>query len=205
MASGDKFYIADKTTLDGVDEKIGSTVDTGGSSTAGSVFGKLNYLVSQVASYLVSIYNNCLKIGSTADTGGTIAEGTIMGKINSLIASSGKKSFKRSRQWVQSPKTQYKVLSILGSGEFYSAYCAVSSISIIVDGVTYTVNNGNSDYLVYMEGVSGTNETDGVCKYTIAQQGDATFPIPFKNSLEVLVSTYNTTSTWVVTAYSLYE
>lgn len=89
MASGDKFYLADKETLDEVDEKIGSTKDTGGSSTAGSVFGKINYLVSQVSSYLATIYSwiNTLmgKIGNTNDSEGTATTGTVMGKLNYLV------------------------------------------------------------------------------------------------------------------------
>ena len=90
MASGDKYYIADKATLDEVKGKIGSTTDTGGSSTAGSVFGKLNYLVSQVSSYLSSVYNNCLKIGTATDAGGSTTAGTIMAKLNDVITKNGK-------------------------------------------------------------------------------------------------------------------
>ncbi|AMJ40465.1 hypothetical protein [Anaerotignum propionicum] len=89
MASGDKFYLADKETLDEVKGKIGSTADTGGSSTAGSVFGKINYLVSQVSSYLASIYSwvNTLtgKIGNSNDSEGTATTGTVMGKLNYLV------------------------------------------------------------------------------------------------------------------------
>lgn len=90
MASGDKFYIADKATLDEVKGKIGNTTDTGGSSTSGSVFGKLNYLVSQVSSYLSSVYTNCLKIGTTTDTGGSALAGTVMSKLNDVILKNGK-------------------------------------------------------------------------------------------------------------------
>lgn len=93
MASGDKFYLADKETLDEVKGKIGSTADTGGSSTAGSVFGKLNYLVSQLSSYLATIYSwiNTLmgKVGNTNDSEGTATTGTVMGKLNYLVARMG--------------------------------------------------------------------------------------------------------------------
>lgn len=93
MASGDKFYLADKETLDEVDEKLGSTKDTGGSSTSGSVFGKINYLVSQVSSYLATIYSwsNTLmgKIGNTNDSEGTATTGTVMGKLNYLVTRMG--------------------------------------------------------------------------------------------------------------------
>ncbi|KAF5055637.1 hypothetical protein DSECCO2_375660 [anaerobic digester metagenome] len=93
MASGDKFYLADKETLDRVDEKLGSTKDTGGSSTAGSVFGKINYLVSQVSSYLATIYSwvNTLvgKIGNTNDSEGTATTGSVTGKLNFLVTRMG--------------------------------------------------------------------------------------------------------------------
>ncbi len=116
MASGDKVYIADKATLDEVNGKIGSPTDTGGSSTAGtmlakenavltevgklgatndaqssstttgSIFAKLNYLVSQVNSYLSSISTYATRIGTTTDTGGSSAAGTVMAKLNYLAS-----------------------------------------------------------------------------------------------------------------------
>ncbi|MCQ4935043.1 hypothetical protein [Anaerotignum propionicum] len=109
MASGDKFYLADKATLDEVKGKIGNTTDTGGSNTTGSVFGKLNYLVSQVSSYLSNIYNRIGSqsdtansstsssthaklnwflnlFGKTDDSGATVTSGTVAGKLNEILA-----------------------------------------------------------------------------------------------------------------------
>ncbi len=65
MAVGDKVYIADKPTLDTVKTntddiktKIGDTNDAQSSSTStGSVFAKLNYLVSQISAYLSTTYS----------------------------------------------------------------------------------------------------------------------------------------------------
>lgn len=95
MASGDKFYIADKDTLDEVKGKIGSTTDTGGSSTAGSVFGKLNYLVSQLqASYIANIYSWCSalisRIGSNSDVANSAIGATAHGKLNWFLNLFGK-------------------------------------------------------------------------------------------------------------------
>ena len=119
MASGDKFYIADKATLDEVKGKIGSTTDTGGSSTAGtvmakenavlgevgkigasndagnsnttgttvSIFAKLNYLVSQVSSYLSNIYS---RIGSQSDAANSATSASAHGKLNWFINLFGK-------------------------------------------------------------------------------------------------------------------
>lgn len=39
--------IADKPTLDNVNTNIGTSTDTGGSSTTGTLMGKLNYMISQ--------------------------------------------------------------------------------------------------------------------------------------------------------------
>lgn len=58
MASGEKTYLADKETLDLVNQKTGVTTDTGGSSTAGTVMGKLNgviTLIGQIGEVLDSI------------------------------------------------------------------------------------------------------------------------------------------------------
>lgn len=63
---GDKVYLADKPTLDRVDAttadtkgKVGTTVDVGGSASAGSVLGKLNaviaYLLGHVTTALSSL------------------------------------------------------------------------------------------------------------------------------------------------------
>lgn len=52
MATGDKVYIADKQTLDDIKAKVGSTNDTGGSATSGSIFAKINSLISTFASHV---------------------------------------------------------------------------------------------------------------------------------------------------------
>lgn len=57
----DKIYLADKQTLDSVNttvsaiqSRVGTTTDTGGSATAGTVMGKLNALISSFASHIAS-------------------------------------------------------------------------------------------------------------------------------------------------------
>lgn len=68
MASGDRIYIADKTTLDEVNGKIGITTDT----TQASVMGKANVIIGEVTS-------TASKIGNSSDTGSTL-----FGKINNI-------------------------------------------------------------------------------------------------------------------------
>lgn len=54
MAAGDKIYIADKQTLDDVNSKVGQTSNTGGTASAGTVFGKLNAIISSIASFVAN-------------------------------------------------------------------------------------------------------------------------------------------------------
>lgn len=77
MASGDKFYIADKDTLDEVNSKIGTTTDIGGSETTGTIFAKLNKIIHDILGMVTSI-------GKTTDTGATETTGTVMGKLNKI-------------------------------------------------------------------------------------------------------------------------
>lgn len=54
MAAGDKIYIADKQTLDDVHSKVGSTNNTGGTATTGTLFAKLNAIISNIASHVAN-------------------------------------------------------------------------------------------------------------------------------------------------------
>ena len=54
MAEGDKIFIADKQTLDDVHSKVGSTTNTGGTASAGTIFGKLNAIISSIASHVAN-------------------------------------------------------------------------------------------------------------------------------------------------------
>lgn len=73
MASGDKFYIADKATLDEVNGKIGSESDTGGNSSVGTVMAKENAIIE--------------KIGETNDAqSSSTSTGSIFAKLNYLVA-----------------------------------------------------------------------------------------------------------------------
>lgn len=54
MAAGDKVYIADKQTVDDINSKVGQTGNTGGTTSAGTIFGKLNAIISSIANHIAS-------------------------------------------------------------------------------------------------------------------------------------------------------
>ena len=86
--------IKDKVTninisgIDTLDEKIGSTDDSQGSATAGSVFAKLNLLIKAGAgsgSTDVNVQSIVDNIGATTDANATETAGTVFGKLNKII------------------------------------------------------------------------------------------------------------------------
>lgn len=54
MASGDKVYLADKETLDGIKNNVGNTADKGGGTGAGTIFAKLNAIISSIATFVTA-------------------------------------------------------------------------------------------------------------------------------------------------------
>nr|DAU66762.1 MAG TPA: hypothetical protein [Caudoviricetes sp.] len=72
-ANGDSItgtaFLADENTVDEINSKIGTTTDTGGSATTGTVMGKLNTLLSNTggASVIKSIQWGTASVGSTAE------------------------------------------------------------------------------------------------------------------------------------------
>lgn len=254
MASGDKFYLADKATLDEVKGKVGNTTDTGGSSTAGtvmakenavlgevgkigatndaqssstttgSIFAKLNYLVSQISLYLSNIFTRIGAqtdsndtgsksssaygklnwfidlFGKTDDTGATVITGTAMGKLNSLITQAKLDVYKYMRVFVPQSQTDYTLLVLSGRGKFYGIYGSnLSSVKLIVDNAEYIAagySSGTRSFRGSVErGIAGYNSTGSA--YTIDS-------IPFKNSLVIKVSTEVSSGNADI-IYGLYE
>ena len=70
---------AQESTLSGINSKIGETGNTGGTSTSGSVFAKLNKIITDAASSSSSI-------GQTNNSGGTTSAGTVFAKLNKIIS-----------------------------------------------------------------------------------------------------------------------
>ncbi len=70
---------AQESTLNGINSKIGETGNTGGSSSSGSIFAKLNKIITDAAS-LSSL------IGQTNNSGGTTSAGTVFAKLNKIIS-----------------------------------------------------------------------------------------------------------------------
>ena len=82
--------------IDGIKSTIGSTGDTNGSNTGGSIMGKLNKVINNTTNVntINSNVNNVntkvssiqTTIGDADDTGGSTTDGSVMGKLNKAIS-----------------------------------------------------------------------------------------------------------------------
>ena len=86
-----KEYIADKETLDEVNQKVGVNTDA---ASGTSLFAKVNSLLNTVANHVAAWtstraakLDNLDNIGATSDTGGSTTAGTVLAKLNALLTS----------------------------------------------------------------------------------------------------------------------
>lgn len=167
MATGDKIFLADKQTLDTVNTKIGDTTNSGGSATGGTIFGKLNALISSIASHVANwtaaraanldaavstrqsessaatrynTLNSNTAVNNTASATGSLSQ-KLSHIINLLSGNTVK--YKKSRQTyldVDNVGT-YTFINVTGAGSFYALFGHVqyfTNVVIEVDGEVRT-------------------------------------------------------------------
>lgn len=88
-----KVYLADKDTLDSVNDKVGTSSDTA-SSAPTTLFAGIKHLINTLATHVTNwTATRAAKIdkldnlGATGDTGGSATAGTLMAKLNALLTS----------------------------------------------------------------------------------------------------------------------
>ena len=171
MAVGDKVYLADKQTLDEVNSKVGATNNTGGSATAGTLFGKLNAIISSIATHVAnwtaaraanldaavssrqsesnaaSRYNTLntnTGVNNTASATGTLSQK--LSHIINLIASSGQKKLtSKVVNFTTAAIGTHTILNITGGGVFEFAYTSMGgttgALTFEIDGQSQTFNS----------------------------------------------------------------
>lgn len=162
-----KINIALESSVEDVKTSIGTTGNTGGSITVGTIFGKLNKIIADLASHISSWtstragYIDIIKsntdrltsaratiidnIGATSNTGGTTSAGTVMAKLNALITNTTANNT-ASKTGVLSAKLAY-VISLLENTTYglSALKTAVSSSGgMKLKSVTKTYINPNS-------------------------------------------------------------
>lgn len=187
-----------------VNTKIGSTADTGGSATAGSVMGKLNALISSLLSH-VSTWTAARAANLDASISSRESEANAAARYNSLIAavSGGGKRLSAKKVVTSIPAgTTVTVINVNGGGVFYGGYVSTSQanarITVTIDGTPHLVNNtGNS-------GTFGRGLQHGQMFALLSSNVDG-MPTEFKDSLVVTVQAAGTSAVSFNCDYSMYE
>lgn len=231
MAAGDKIYIADKETLDLVKNavnavnantadtrtKVGTTADTGGTASTGTIFGKLNAIISSIATHVAnwtaaraanldaqvssreSEANAAVRHEATAQ-----ALSNMTADIASINAGVNVSARRLSAKKVVAsvPRgTTATVLNVTGAGVFHGGYIGCNSASstcvITLDGVDYAVVNSNSG--VFGRVLNSPNMFDTVTGAHTA------VPAEFKESLSISVRAANDVDVPFYGDYSMYE
>lgn len=151
--------VADKPTLDTVNtnvsavktstDKIGNTNDTGATSTAGTVLGKQNKIIGDIATVntnvgtintnVSSIKSATDNIGATNATGGSTTAGTLMAKSNKIITDVGTVSTN-----VSTVNTNIGTSSATASSSGTSLFALIKYIVTTVGAVDTNVNTVKS-------------------------------------------------------------
>lgn len=171
MAVGDKMFIADKPTLDAVNAKTGATTDTGGTATAGTLFGKLNAIISSIAAHVAnwtaaraayldaavssreseasaaSRYNTLntnTAINNTASATGTLSQ-KLSHLINLFMNNGQEHLVSKVVNFTVASAGTHTILNVMGAGQFEFAYSNMgantSALTFEVDGVPVTISS----------------------------------------------------------------
>lgn len=82
----EKNFIADKATLDGLNNKVGTSADTSGSASSDTLFSKINYLIENSGGTID--YSTTLgEILTAAQNAQTVDYTTTLTSINSILSS----------------------------------------------------------------------------------------------------------------------
>ena len=240
MAVGDKAFIADKETLDTVNRnlsdvhsRVGTTTDTGGSATSGTLFAKLNAIISSIATHVASwtaaraakidnIDANTISAASnaaaasaqTAANHNASATGTLSQKLSHLISlvTNNSSKYKKSHSVSVSPNANVAVtvINVTGAGTFHGMVSNIShnmsSITIEIDGVAVTAAGGAAWALFRSKRYPHSLLAWG----TIDEMRDWGIPLEFRRSLKI-TATYrsvvgnDSSNGYVYAAYDLYE
>lgn len=200
----DAGYAAMNAGYGEVNTKIGSTADTGGTATSGSIMGKLNALISSLLSH-ISNWTAARAANLDASVSSRESEANAAARYNSLIAavSGGGKRLSAKKVVTSIPAgTTVTVINVNGGGVFYGGYVSASQanarITVTIDGTPHLVNNtGNS-------GTFGRGLLHGHMLALLSSNVDG-MPTEFKNSLVVTVEAAGASAVSFYCDYSLYE
>ena len=142
--------------ITGIDSKIGTTTDTGGTSSAGGIFAKLNKLLTDWtttrASRIDSIYTNTTT-NNTASTTGTLSQklSSVISTLSSILTNTSS-STTSSSTGTLSQKLNYIINFLLGYNDIKSLKVFTSSDLAQGDTATFNMNTAGRIERIFVRG-----------------------------------------------------
>ena len=139
-----------------IDSKIGTTTDTGGTSSAGGIFAKLNKLLTDWtttrASRIDSIYTNTTT-NNTASTTGTLSQklSSVISTLSSILTNTSS-STTSSSTGTLSQKLNYIINFLLGYNDIKSLKVFTSSDLAQGDTATFNMNTAGRIERIFVRG-----------------------------------------------------
>ena len=231
MAAGDKVFIADKQTLDDVYAKVGATNNTGGSASAGTIFGKLNAIITSLSS-LVSSWTASRASNLDASVSSRQSEANAVSRYNALNTNTGVNNtasatgtlsqklshiinlFSTQKQKYLSSKTvsvtvnttgTHTLLNITGAGEFYMAF--VNYMGDNYAEITFEIDGVSQMFRTYTN-ASGyfAQRSESISQLLGVSSGLGSWmPICFNKSFKVTVKVSHEAERSFAAKYAIYE
>lgn len=230
MAAGDKIYIADKQTLDDMSAKVGSTNNTGGTTSAGTIFGKLNAIISSIASFVAnwtaaraakvdnldatvssrqsesnaeSRYNQLntnTGVNNTASATGTLSQ-KLSHIINLFSTNKQKVLVSKSVNISIATAGTHTLINVTGAGQFDLSY--MTGMGDSYAPITFEID-GNQ--FVFDKIRNPSYIVQGVGNLLVDNTSySGSRPLYFKNSFKVTVAASNQNQLTFVASYAVYE
>lgn len=202
--------------VDNINNKLGATTDTNGSNSAGTISGKLNKIINEIAAHInrwgadkatkVDNINTAVAVNNTASATGTLSQ-----KLSQLIADVAKiptTSGGSGTQKVYQSYNQYRVLTantintivnIDGAGRFHCMYSTLlnptycSKVTFDVDGEMFEIAVPENGAYMFRPITGSAAPKPVVIKDSLGGVYELPIPVDFKNYLTVQITTKNVT------------
>lgn len=232
MATGDKIFLADKQTLDDVNSKVGAPNNTGGTASAGTVFGKLNAIISNFATHVAAwtaaraakVDNLDTSVSSRQSEANALtrynqlntntgvnntasATGTLSQKLSHII-----NLFSNNKQKVLVSKVvnielatagTHTLVNVTGGGQFEIAH--VTGMGYSYAPITFEIDGIPYVFNKILNPSFISHYGAGVVLGDTTSVQTSIRPLHFKNSLKITVAASNQNQLQFSASYSVYE
>lgn len=191
---------------------IGTTTDSGGNNSQGTIFAKLNKIINELAAHItrwgadkaskVDSINTAVATNNTANATGTLSQ-----KLSQLIVDVAKipttqvdnQKVPRSYNsiYLLAKNTTNTILNVSGAGQFHCAFGeylngnACSAITVNMDGQDYEITVPDTGKYMYRSVITEDAPNPLSIRDALTSAYDMPLPLNFKQNLRITIKTYD--------------